>query len=92
MRRRKFIALLGGAAAKARRRACEQALSVSRCRWEANHQRFMPMTESQLAALVYDCDCSMIQNIAISPRPVDARSVAAAANQFLPANIPVAQA
>jgi hypothetical protein len=50
----------------------------------------MPTTESQLAALVYDCDCAMIQNIAISLPPVDATCVAAAANQFLPANIPVA--
>jgi hypothetical protein len=52
----------------------------------------MQMTESQLAALVYDCERPMIQNIAISRRPVDATSVAAAANQFLPANIPVAPA
>jgi hypothetical protein len=52
----------------------------------------MPMTESQLAALVYDCDRQMIQNIAISRRPVDATYAAAAANQFLPANIPVVPA
>jgi hypothetical protein len=52
----------------------------------------MPITESQLAALVYGGDCAMIQNIAISRRPLDATCVAAAANRFLPANIPAAPA
>src|SRR5262249_15454217 len=50
---------------------------------------FMPMPETHLAAFVYDYNCAMIKNIAISLRPVDAMCVAATANQFLPANIPV---